>query len=110
MKTIQGYHAHVYFDPDEAQQANTLCQKAGDLFKLRVGRLHMNPIGPHPRGSCQLSFSAGLLSDLLPWLLQNRDRLTVLIHGITGDDWLDHTDYAFWLGGKEPLYLDRLRG
>ena len=30
--------------------------------------------------------------------------LTVLVHGLTGDDLADHTEHAAWLG--EPVELD----
>lgn len=108
MDVIKGYHAHVYFDADEYPQAEALCLSAGEQFSLKVGRMHVKPVGPHPRGSCQLSFSASLLGELIPWLLQHRNGLTVLFHGISGDDLKDHTDYAFWLGKEETLNLDAL--
>ena len=108
MAMIKGYHAHVYFDPDESEAAEALCRAAGERFNLKVGRLHVQPVGPHPRGSCQLAFAAGVFGELIPWLLMNRKRLTVLVHGLTGDDLRDHTDYAFWLGEQEVLALDKL--
>jgi DOPA 4,5-dioxygenase len=36
----------------------------------------------------------------------NRDGLDVLLHPETGDDPLDHTVYAAWLGDKLPLRME----
>ena len=108
MESIKGYHAHIYFDPEESVAAESLCHAAGEHFDLRVGRLHSQPVGPHPRGSCQLAFRANLFGVLIPWLLVNRNRLTVMIHGLTGDDLKDHTEYVFWLGEQETLNLEKL--
>ena len=46
------YHAHVYFEQETTAFASDLCQKAGDLFTLKVGRVHQKPVGPHPKWSC----------------------------------------------------------
>ncbi|MDD7804531.1 MAG: DOPA 4,5-dioxygenase family protein [Endozoicomonas sp. (ex Botrylloides leachii)] len=110
MSAIKGYHAHVYFElnPDDADRAHRVCQKAAALFPLSVGRLHTKPIGPHPKGSCQLAFNPDLLGSVLHWLIENRNNLTVFIHTITGDDYLDHTDNAFWLGSPVTLNLKGL--
>lgn len=98
------YHAHVYFDAQTLTQATVLCQQAGALFAVDVGKLHQKPVGPHPCWSCRLGFEASQFDRLIPWLAQNRDGLTVLIHGISGNDLADHTTHAMWLG--EPLTLD----
>ena len=42
---------------------------------------------------------------LIPWLEKKREGLTVLIHALTGDNLLDHTEYAYWLGKEEILNL-----
>ena len=108
MNTIKGYHAHVYFDAGELSRAEALCAAAGERFNLKVGRMHVNPVGPHPRGSCQLAFSSNIFGEVVPWLLEHRSGLTVLLHGISGDAYVDHTDYTFWLGKQESLLLENL--
>ena len=55
MSTISGYHAHVYFDAAERERAQRLCEAAHAAFGVTVGRMHDRPVGPHPRGSCQLT-------------------------------------------------------
>ena len=107
--SIKGYHAHVYFNEASLELAKALCQTAGEQFSVTVGRFHCKPIGPHPCWSCQLSFDRDRYTDLLSWLSLNRKGLTILIHPLTGNDLLDHTDYASWMGKPEPLNLEVLK-
>ena len=99
----QFYHAHVYFDERSIESARELCEQAGDLFDIRVGRVHEKPVGPHPCGSCQLSFDQSKFGSFIPWLEKNRCEFSVLVHGVTGDAHADHTKYAYWLGEEIPL-------
>ncbi|PPS42221.1 DOPA 4,5-dioxygenase family protein [Chroococcidiopsis sp. TS-821] len=105
---IKGYHAHVYFDESTVEQAQALCEAAGKLFSVTVGRMHHRQVGPHPSWSCQLAFDRNQYSDLLSWLALNRNGLTILIHPLTGNDLKDHTDYALWMGEPQTLKLDVL--
>ena len=105
---IKGYHAHVYFDETTLEQAKTLCEQAGKRFQVTVGRIHCQPVGPHPSWSCQLAFDRSQHTDLLSWLALNRKGLTILIHPLTGNDLKDHTDYASWMGEPQNLKLDVL--
>lgn len=99
------YHAHVYFDADSVELASSICHQAGELFDIQVGRVHQKLVGPHPRWSCQLSFSKDQFDQLIPWLEENRNDLTVFVHALTGDDLADHTTHASWLGESVPLNL-----
>jgi aromatic ring-cleaving dioxygenase len=109
MTEITSYHAHVYYDaPATREQARRLTEAAGKRFPLTVGRMHDSPVGPHPRGSCQLAFDADQLGDVIPWLVLNRDGLTVFAHANTGDALKDHTAHVIWLGPSETLDLAKL--
>lgn len=99
------YHAHVYFAPDTRAQAEALCRAAGETFGVAVGRVHQKLVGPHPHWSCQLAFDAAQFDALVPWLEANRRGLTILVHGLTGDDLKDHTAHAAWLGAPATLDL-----
>jgi aromatic ring-cleaving dioxygenase len=99
------YHAHVYFDAGSVGQARALCEEAGRLFNVPVGRVHEKLVGPHPRWSCQLAFSAADFDRVVPWLDQHRGDLDVFVHGLSGDDLKDHTEHAYWLGNEWPLDL-----
>lgn len=101
----KAYHAHVYYGPETLAFATALCQEAGERFQLPVGRLHEQPVGPHPMWSCQITFGQKDFDRFIPWLDQHRKDLTVFVHALTGDDIVDHTDYAYWLGDSVALNL-----
>ena len=65
--------------------------------------MHDNPVGPHPRGSCQLTIGKGQFADVISWLVLNRNGLTVFTHAQTGNALKDHTDHVIWLGPSETL-------
>jgi DOPA 4,5-dioxygenase len=108
MSDITGYHAHVYFDAATREKARELCERAGARFNVTIGRMHDAPVGPHPRGSCQLAFDAGAFAEIIPWLVLNRNGLTVFVHAQTGDALKDHTEHVLWLGPSETLNLAAL--
>lgn len=101
----KAYHAHVYFDAQTLNYAANLCQQAGQELGLKVGRVHEKLVGPHPCWSCQLLFNRAQFDTVIPWLEKNRQNLSILIHGLTGDDLADHTENASWLGDPVELNL-----
>jgi aromatic ring-cleaving dioxygenase len=106
---IEGYHAHVYYDAPTRSVAERLRQALGERFAVRLGRWHDVPVGPHPGAMYQVAFDVAEFPRLVPWLMLNRDRLSVLIHPLTGDDYEDHARFALWLGTPLPLRLEMLR-
>ena len=108
MSTITGYHAHVYFDADRRNRAAALGAEAGRRFGVAVGRMHDQPVGPHPSPSCQLAFGPERFAEVIPWLVTARGGLTVFVHALTGNDLKDHTDHVIWLGPSEPIDLSGL--
>ncbi|MCZ2721403.1 DOPA 4,5-dioxygenase family protein [Marinomonas sp. 15G1-11] len=107
---ITAYHAHLYFHDMESMEAAVLIADAAQAaFPIKVGRFHQRPVGPHPVWSCQLSFAASTFGDFIPWLMMNRGNTDVFLHPLTGDDYLDHTQGASWLGHSYPLKLDMFR-
>ncbi|MGP8305553.1 DOPA 4,5-dioxygenase family protein [Vibrio sp. YIC-376] len=101
----RAYHAHVYFDLQTITFAAELCREAERRFGVKMGRVHEKLVGPHPKWSCQLAFSSKDFDALVPWLEQNRNGLSVLVHGLTGDNLADHTVNAYWLGESLELNL-----
>lgn len=101
----KAYHAHVYFDADTLSFATSLCEQAGQLFGVKIGRIHEKLVGPHPQWSCQILFGKKEFEKLVPWLDENRQKLSILVHAQTGNDLKDHTDYAYWLGDEQKLNL-----
>jgi DOPA 4,5-dioxygenase len=106
--TIEGYHAHVYFDATSVEQARALRERISEEFDYAVGRFHEKNVGPHPRWSFQIAFKADAFGTLVPWLAVNRKGLTVLVHGLTGEDIYDHTELVMWLGDSAKLNLTAL--
>jgi DOPA 4,5-dioxygenase len=102
---IRDFHAHIYFDPAEVERARALAERARERFGVPVGHFHMSPVGPHPRGSCQLTVQPSQWGDFSQWIALSRDGLTIFAHASTGDDRADHTQHVIWFGPSEPLDL-----
>jgi DOPA 4,5-dioxygenase len=103
--TIRDFHAHIYYDPEQVEQAKQLAAAAQARFPVAIGHFHLRPVGPHPRGSCQLTVPTELFGDVAQWLALNRGRLTIFAHAETGNDLADHTQHVIWFGESEPLDL-----
>ncbi len=108
VNTHKHYHAHVYFDSETLEFATELCTTASEKFPVKMGRVHEKPVGPHTMWSCQLLFNYKSFDALIPWLDENRKGLTVFVHPLTGDDIVDHTELATWLGDEVALDLTGL--
>ncbi len=104
-RPIRDFHAHIYYDPEEVDHARALAAAAQQLFGVPVGHFHLQPVGPHPRGSCQLNVPPGQFGEFAQWLALNRADLIVFAHANTGDDRADHTDHVIWFGSSETLDL-----
>lgn len=102
---IRDFHAHIYFDADQLDRAQNLARAARERFGVPVGHFHTNPVGPHPRGSCQLTVPPEQFGDFAQWIALNRNGLTIFAHASTGDDRSDHTEHVIWFGPSEPLDL-----
>jgi DOPA 4,5-dioxygenase len=107
-KAIAHYHAHVYYDPATSRgRAERLRQRvAAEFPAARLGRWHDEPVGPHPQSMYQIAFASEMLAQFVPWLMLNRDGLTVLLHPETGNPYVDHSAHAAWFGAVLPLRLD----
>ena len=108
LRSIGEYHAHIYYDPKKTRgRAERLRDRVAVEFpRAKLGRWHDELVGPHSRSMYQIAFPRGMLAAFLPWLMLNRDGLTVLLHPETGNDYRDHTAHAAWLGEVLPLRLE----
>jgi DOPA 4,5-dioxygenase len=106
--SIAEYHAHVYYDPQQTRgRAERLRERVATEFpQARLGRWHDKLVGPHTQSMYQIAFPSGMVAGFLPWLMLNRDGLTILLHPETGNDYRDHTAHAAWLGEVLPLRLE----
>jgi aromatic ring-cleaving dioxygenase len=112
LDVIKHYHAHVYYDPATTRaRAASLRERVAATFpQAALGRWHDELVGPHLQSMYQIAFPPELLASFLPWLMLNRDGLTILVHPGTGNPYADHTAHAAWLGGTLPLRTDVLDG
>lgn len=108
---VTAYHAHVYYDPSKTRdRAEHLRERVAAEFPgAKLGRWHDELVGPHTESMYQIAFPTDLVGAFLPWLMLNRDGLTVLLHPETGDDYTDHTAHACWFGAVLPLRVEVLR-
>jgi DOPA 4,5-dioxygenase len=106
---INHYHAHVYYNAGSRERAARLRERVGEAFPEAIlGRWHDAPVGPHPQSMYQIAFPRTMLAAFLPWLMLNRDGLTILLHPETDNPRADHSAHALWFGAVLPLRLDAL--
>ncbi len=105
MTDIHDFHAHIYYDPAEVERAKALAAEVQGRFGVRVGHFHLAPVGPHPRGSCQMTVPVDRFGEVAVWLSINRGGLTIFAHASTGNDRQDHSANVVWFGPSEGLNL-----
>ena len=107
-REIKGYHAHIYYDPGSREAAARV--RAGLAnFNVQLGSWHDEPVGPHPQAMYQALFANDEFARVVPWLMLNRQGLTVLVHPSTGDSYGDHLERSLWLGEVLQLKAEVLR-
>ena len=99
----QEYHAHIYFDQQRQDLAYEIRRVAEQEKRLIVGNFNQKLVGPHLSWSFSIDFSYLEFEQVVSWLEAVRQDLSVLVHAVTGDDFRDHTEFAYWLGPPAPL-------
>lgn len=105
----KNYHAHLYFDKESIGEVRELVSIIQGKFGLKIGTIHDRLVGPHTRWSCQVVFSNEQFNSFIPWLDKNRRGLSVLVHAQTGDDYIDHTKNAYWLGDSVKININNFK-
>lgn len=101
------YHAHIYWsDKTQRELALSLRQKLAELG-CRIGTVWDMPIGPHPLPMYQVNYNDDIKNNVETLL--STLGLVVLLHEDTGNDILDHTVGARWLGEALGLDLEWLK-
>jgi aromatic ring-cleaving dioxygenase len=109
-RQVKGYHAHVYYDPSTTRNAAARVRDGlASRFNAQVGRWHDEPVGPHLNAMYQVAFTAEEFGKIVPWLMLNREGLSILVHPSTGDGYGDHLERSLWLGEKLKLNESVLR-
>ena len=99
LSAIGSFHAHIYFDGAvQRHLAMTLREQIGERFSVKMGRVHDRLVGPHARAMYQVAFDVPTFGKFVPWLMLNRQGLTVLVHPNTTNPRRDHLVHALWMG------------
>ena len=103
---FSSFHGHIYFDEKTFTQAKIFHE---DFKKLNVPKqmseLHQHLMGPHPFWMFEVDFETENFLKIIEFMQKHRNGLSVLVHPLSGNALLDHTDYAMFLGQKEQLNL-----
>ena len=89
------FDAHIYL-------RNKMLNKFNDP-EVFIGPIIHRPIGPHPLPMMEVNFNINQFSNVVLWLMKEHGELSILIHRLTGNDYIDHTREALWLGPIQPL-------
>lgn len=104
------YHAHVYFTEATKATAEKLYEDLGRIFADRLVRnsIAYGPRGPHVTNMFGIDIPLREFEAVVSFLVVNHGRHSVLIHPVTGNELLDHSHHALWLGERQPLDLSVL--
>jgi DOPA 4,5-dioxygenase len=109
MTDIRGFHAHVYFDTMTRGTAEWVYAALARGFGVKLGSLHGQPVGPHPKPMFQVTLAPEEFATVVPWLMFHRSGLSVLVHPTTDDDVADHDSRPLWMGEALPIDIDFLQ-
>ena len=108
--SLRGYHVHIYYHDTTEANAKDLHDQLVARFGGQPSRPQFTGIaGPHPVPQVQVIFRKDAFTDVVPWLMFNRQGLDILVHPLTDDEVEDHTTHAVWIGKPVDLLTDRLR-
>ena len=111
LAAIGSFHAHVYFDgPAQRETAMVLREQIAARFSVTLGTVHDRLVGPHARTMYQVAFDVPTFCKFVPWLMLNRQGLTVLVHPNTRDTRRDHLVHAMWMGEVLDIVRPQMLG
>ncbi|KAF9384692.1 hypothetical protein CPB97_005459 [Podila verticillata] len=115
---IKEYHFHLYYFQNNTkshESAVAIRNKLSELIDQGYvtvvpqsihGGVNPGPVGPHVLGSFELWCPIEGFARLFSWFTLNRGNHSVLIHPLTKEILIDHTERAIWMGQPLPLDFD----
>ncbi len=103
------FHAHVYFGLNNLAKADALRKKIRKERQdvVAVFELVKRLVGPHKMPMFEIHFKDD--SDgIIDWLDKERGDMSVLIHPVSNEHLLDHTERAIWLGRELGVFEETL--
>lgn len=106
---IVAWHSHIYFSEETRHIAERLNEELQDRFKIWDYRWLDQSNGLHPTPMFRFALLKEDFERYVYWILEARQGLSVLLHAITENVYIDHSYLTLWFGKQLDLGLDGMR-
>lgn len=106
---IVAWHSHIYFTEQTRAIAERLNEELQDRFKIWDYRWLDYANGLHPTPMFRFAILKEDFERYVYWILEARQGLSVLLHAITENVYVDHSYLTLWFGKQLDLGLERMR-
>lgn len=118
LEEIKEFHFHVYFYQKNDESRKSAMELRDKIIKLIEDgffhpvpnpRVNTEPRGPHLVGSYNVWCPKEHFPRLYSFFLLHRGDHSVLVHPLTREEVVDHTERAVWMGHPFPVDLSELK-